>query len=270
MISRCRGAPWGECAGLWRTQRQARATPARARARATAPANPAIVTRDRKAGYSRPKFASLLPWSKLSPRNPHESAGCNRIDSQSGGPFLIPSQEHAALAPRRTRTSGKRAGAVTALLHRHDRRVSASPRAHSVPCWCAFAAGPHTSPHSTPSRSSRFGQREHQPSATRRLDDALACAALVARHGVQVLNLLSSRSPRHLVQIPAAIASLSRRMVLIVSHIRRALSVVTNRQATFCFHQLGACLVRNLSTTLRHRRFLFTDSFLLLWKWRVG
>ena len=29
-------------------------------------------------------------------------------------------------------------------------------------------------------------------------------------------------------------------------------------------------LLRNLSTTLRHRRFLFTDSFLLLWKWRVG
>ena len=28
--------------------------------------------------------------------------------------------------------------------------------------------------------------------------------------------------------------------------------------------------IRNLSTTLRHRRFLFTDSFLLLWKWRVG
>ena len=27
---------------------------------------------------------------------------------------------------------------------------------------------------------------------------------------------------------------------------------------------------RNLSTTLRHRRFLFTDSLLLLWKWRVG
>ena len=27
---------------------------------------------------------------------------------------------------------------------------------------------------------------------------------------------------------------------------------------------------RNLSTTLRHRRFLFTDSFLLLWKWRGG
>ena len=27
---------------------------------------------------------------------------------------------------------------------------------------------------------------------------------------------------------------------------------------------------RNLSPTLRHRRFLFTDSFLLLWKWRVG
>ena len=29
-------------------------------------------------------------------------------------------------------------------------------------------------------------------------------------------------------------------------------------------------MLRNLSTTLRHRRFLFTDSFLLLWKWRVG
>ena len=28
--------------------------------------------------------------------------------------------------------------------------------------------------------------------------------------------------------------------------------------------------VRNLSTILRHRRFLFTDSLLLLWKWRVG
>ena len=28
--------------------------------------------------------------------------------------------------------------------------------------------------------------------------------------------------------------------------------------------------VRNLSTTLRHRRFLFTDLFLPLWKWRVG
>ena len=28
--------------------------------------------------------------------------------------------------------------------------------------------------------------------------------------------------------------------------------------------------VRNLSTTLRHRRFLFTDSLLPLWKWRVG
>ena len=26
----------------------------------------------------------------------------------------------------------------------------------------------------------------------------------------------------------------------------------------------------NLSTTLRHRRFLFTDSFLLLWKWAGG
>ena len=32
----------------------------------------------------------------------------------------------------------------------------------------------------------------------------------------------------------------------------------------------AACPQRNLSTTLRHRRFLFTDSFLLLWKWRVG
>ena len=32
----------------------------------------------------------------------------------------------------------------------------------------------------------------------------------------------------------------------------------------------GIVPVRNLSTTLRHRRFLFTDSFLLLWKWRVG
>ena len=31
-----------------------------------------------------------------------------------------------------------------------------------------------------------------------------------------------------------------------------------------------AIMERNLSTTLRHRRFLFTDSFLLLWKWRVG
>ena len=33
---------------------------------------------------------------------------------------------------------------------------------------------------------------------------------------------------------------------------------------------LLAAAERNLSTTLRHRRFLFTDSFLLLWKWRVG
>ena len=33
---------------------------------------------------------------------------------------------------------------------------------------------------------------------------------------------------------------------------------------------LRAYFDRNLSTTLRHRRFLFTDSFLLLWKWRVG
>ena len=32
----------------------------------------------------------------------------------------------------------------------------------------------------------------------------------------------------------------------------------------------GNAQIRNLSTTLRHRRFLFTDSFLLLWKWRVG
>ena len=34
--------------------------------------------------------------------------------------------------------------------------------------------------------------------------------------------------------------------------------------------QLEDMPLRNLSTTLRHRRFLFTDSFLLLWKWRVG
>ena len=34
--------------------------------------------------------------------------------------------------------------------------------------------------------------------------------------------------------------------------------------------KLRAGRLRNLSTTLRHRRFLFTDSFLLLWKWRVG
>ena len=33
---------------------------------------------------------------------------------------------------------------------------------------------------------------------------------------------------------------------------------------------VAATAKRNLSTTLRHRRFLFTDSFLLLWKWRVG
>ena len=33
---------------------------------------------------------------------------------------------------------------------------------------------------------------------------------------------------------------------------------------------IEAKALRNLSTTLRHRRFLFTDSFLLLWKWRVG
>ena len=71
--------------------------PALARARDTAPANTANVTRGPKAGYSRPKFASLLPWAKVTPRNPHESAGRNRIGSQ---PFLIPSQEHAALAPR--------------------------------------------------------------------------------------------------------------------------------------------------------------------------
>ena len=32
----------------------------------------------------------------------------------------------------------------------------------------------------------------------------------------------------------------------------------------------GVFTNRNLSTTLRHRRFLFSDSFLLLWKWRVG
>ena len=36
------------------------------------------------------------------------------------------------------------------------------------------------------------------------------------------------------------------------------------------FYDEQAIELRNLSTTLRHRRFLFTDSFLLLWKWRVG
>ena len=36
------------------------------------------------------------------------------------------------------------------------------------------------------------------------------------------------------------------------------------------FRCVPAGMDRNLSTTLRHRRFLFTDSFLLLWKWRVG
>ena len=43
------------------------------------------------------------------------------------------------------------------------------------------------------------------------------------------------------------------------------------RQAILC--RVGGVslrAIRNLSTTLRHRRFLFTDSFLLLWKWRVG
>ena len=34
--------------------------------------------------------------------------------------------------------------------------------------------------------------------------------------------------------------------------------------------EFNPTVLRNLSTTLRHRRFLFTDSFLLLWKWRVG
>ena len=36
------------------------------------------------------------------------------------------------------------------------------------------------------------------------------------------------------------------------------------------FYASDMVFIRNLSTTLRHRRFLFTDSFLLLWKWRVG
>ena len=36
------------------------------------------------------------------------------------------------------------------------------------------------------------------------------------------------------------------------------------------FFEAAYDALRNLSTTLRHRRFLFTDSFLLLWKWRVG
>ena len=37
-----------------------------------------------------------------------------------------------------------------------------------------------------------------------------------------------------------------------------------------CFYNWQTPKLRNLSTILRHRRFLFTDSFLLLWKWRVG
>ena len=41
-----------------------------------------------------------------------------------------------------------------------------------------------------------------------------------------------------------------------------------DRKAALAF--LKRTMKRNLSTTLRHRRFLFTDSFLLLWKWRVG
>ena len=40
--------------------------------------------------------------------------------------------------------------------------------------------------------------------------------------------------------------------------------------ASTVFYYAPRVVVRNLSTTLRHRRFLFTDSFLLLWKWRVG
>ena len=42
----------------------------------------------------------------------------------------------------------------------------------------------------------------------------------------------------------------------------------TRKEFSGVLHIHGA--LRNLSTTLRHRRFLFTDSFLLLWKWRVG
>ena len=101
---------------------------------------------------------------------------------------------------------------------------------------CARSLLVHTGRAEHASRSSTFGHREHQPRSTRRLDDALACAALIARHGVQVLNLLSSRGPRHLVQIPWAIASFSRRMVLIESHMRRALSVLTSRHATCWVH----------------------------------
>ena len=38
-----------------------------------------------------------------------------------------------------------------------------------------------------------------------------------------------------------------------------------------CDHALcGAHLLRNLSTTLRHRRLRFTEQSLLLWMWQVG
>ena len=42
------------------------------------------------------------------------------------------------------------------------------------------------------------------------------------------------------------------------------------RNAGIPFTERLLLLFRNLSTILRHRRFLFTDSFLLLWEWRVG
>ena len=51
-----------------------------------------------------------------------------------------------------------------------------------------------------------------------------------------------------------------------------AWAIRTGMRARLTFEPVVPTLafVRNLSTTLRHRRFLFTDSFLLLWKWRVG
>ena len=36
------------------------------------------------------------------------------------------------------------------------------------------------------------------------------------------------------------------------------------------YRRISELALRNLSTILRHRRLLFTDSFLLLWEWRVG
>ena len=58
---------------------------------------------DRKAGYSRPKFASLLPWAKVAPRNPHESAGCNRIGSQLRGTWTRPPRAYQGPVTQSTR-----------------------------------------------------------------------------------------------------------------------------------------------------------------------